>query len=156
MTLWATGFALPTDKEQVVHVDADSANLSQLHHQGVYIGNVSFTQGSTNIQAAKAITKGSPQNQLTLAIVNGDKEKQAHYWTEPGNGKPPLHAYADTILYYPLRHLIELKGNARVVQGKNSLSAAIISYDTQEQHVITQSSGSNRTTIIIYPEKKSA
>ena len=46
--------------------------------------------------------------------------------------KPPFHAYADTIRYYPLRHLIELIGNARVEQGNNSLSAAKITYDTVE------------------------
>ncbi|MCL5272813.1 MAG: lipopolysaccharide transport periplasmic protein LptA [Gammaproteobacteria bacterium] len=154
MIISIIGYALPTDKEQIMHVVSDSADLSQKDHKGVYSGNVEFIQGSTNLTAANAVTHGDNHNQLTLAIANGKKGEQAHYWTETGPDKPPFHAYADTIKYYPLKHLIELVGNARVEQGTNSLSAAKISYDTLEQHVITESKGKTRTTIIIYPEKK--
>lgn len=154
MIISIIGYALPTDKEQTMHVVSDSADLSQKDHKGVYSGNVEFIQGSTNLHAADAVTQGDNKNQLTLAIANGKKGEQAHYWTETGPDKPPFHAYADTIKYYPLKHLIELIGNARVEQGTNSLSAAKISYDTLEQHVITESKGKTRTTIIIYPEKK--
>lgn len=146
--------ALPSDKEQVMHVTADSADLSQQNHKGIYTGNVEFIQGTTNLHAANAITEGNKKNQLTLAIANGTKGKQAHYWTESDPNKPPFHAYADTIHYYPLRHMIELIGNARIEQGSNSLSAAKITYDTVAQHVVSQSDGKTRTTIILYPEKK--
>lgn len=149
------GYALPTDKEKVMHVVADSADLSQQNHKGIYKGNVEFIQGTTNLHADNAITKGNLKNQLVLALANGANGKQAHYWTETGPGKPPFHAYADSIRYYPLRHLIELIGNARIEQGLNSLSAAKISYDTLEQHVVSQSDGKTRTTIILYPGKKS-
>lgn len=148
--------ALPSDKEKVMHVVSDSADLSQQNHKGSYTGNVEFVQGTTNLHADNAITEGNLKNQLTLAIANGSKGKQAHYWTETGPGKPPFHAYADTIKYYPLKHLIELVGNARVEQGPNSISAAKISYDTLEQHVVSESKGTTRTTIILYPEKKSS
>ncbi|WP_298627749.1 lipopolysaccharide transport periplasmic protein LptA [uncultured Legionella sp.] len=154
MIISVIGHALPTDKEQTMHVVSDSADLSQKDHKGVYSGNVEFMQGTTNLHAADAVTQGDNKNQLILAIANGKNGKQAHYWTETGPNKPPFHAYADTIKYYPLKHLIELIGNARVEQGANSLSAAKISYDTLEQHVITESKGKTRTTIIIYPEKK--
>lgn len=145
--------ALPTDKDQVMNVVADSANLSQQNHTGTYTGHVEFAQGTTNIHAAKAITKGNDKNQLTLAIASGTKEAPAHYWVQSEAGKPPFHAYADTITYYPLRHLIELKGNARIVQGDNSMSAALITYDTIKQHIITQSSGTTRTTIVFHPKQ---
>ena len=146
--------ALPSDKEQVMHVVADSADLSQKKHRGSYIGNVAFVQGTTNLRADNAVTLANLKNQLTLAIANGNKKKQAHYWTETGPGKPPFHAYADTIKYYPLRHLIELIGNAHIEQGKNSLSAAKISYDIKQQHVLSHGDGKTTTTIILYPEKK--
>ncbi len=150
-----SGNAIPFDKEKMVQVVSDSADLNQKNHQGVYIGNVEFVQGSTNLRAEKAITQGDAKNQLTLAVAEGSKDKQAHYWTTTAPDKPPFHAYADTIKYYPLKHLIELIGNARIEQGPNSLSAAKISYDTQEQHVLSHSDEKTRTTIIIYPEKKS-
>lgn len=155
MTLTVGGYALPSDKEQVMHVVSDSADLNQQNHKGTYTGQVEFIQGTTNLHAASAMTQGNIKNQLTLAIANGSKGNQAHYWTETGPNKPPFHAYADTIRYYPLRHLIELIGNAHIEQGSNSLSAPKISYDTLEQHLISQSDGKTRTTIILYPEKKS-
>ncbi|WP_173236762.1 lipopolysaccharide transport periplasmic protein LptA [Legionella antarctica] len=148
------GIALPSDKKQVIHVVSDSADLNQLDHKGTYTGHVEFTQGTTNLHASSAITQGNIKNQLTLAIANGTEGKQAHYWEQTDPNKPPFHAYADTIRYYPLRHLIELIGNAHVEQGANSLSAAKISYDTLKQHVISESDGQTRTTIILYPEKK--
>lgn len=146
-------YALDSDKEQVMHVVADSANLSQQKHTGTYSGHVEFIQGTTNIHAAKAITKGNDKNQLTLAIATGKKGEQAHYWTQSAPGKPIFHAYADTISYYPLRHVIELKGNARVQQGNDSMSAAVITYDTIKQQVVSQSSGTTRTTIIFHPKQ---
>jgi lipopolysaccharide export system protein LptA len=156
MMAWVMGYALPTDKEQIMHVVSDSADLSQQNHKGVYTGNVEFTQGTTNLHAAKAVTQGDAKNQLTLAIANGTNGKQAHYWTETGPNKPAFHAYADTIKYYPLKHIIELSGNARIEQGPNSMSAPKIIYDTLKQHVVTQHNGKSRTTIILYPEKKTS
>lgn len=156
LMLTGAAYALPSDKEQVMHVVADSADLSQQNHKGIYTGNVEFIQGTTNLHAANAVTQGNKKNQLTLAIANGSKGKQAHYWTESGPDKPPFHAYADTIRYYPLRHMIELIGNARIEQGTNSLSAAKITYDTVAQHVVSQGNGATRTTIIFHPEKKAS
>lgn len=149
------GFALASDKEQVMHVAADSAKLSQQERRGTYNGHVEFTQGTTHIRAAFAITEASSKNQLSLAKAQGNNKEQAHYWTKPSADKPEFHAYADTISYYPLRHLIELKGNARILQGDDSMSAALIQYDTEKQRVITQSDGNNRTLIIFHPKKLS-
>lgn len=148
-----SSFALPEDREQVLHLSADTADLNQEKHHGVYIGDVQLDQGSTHVRAAEAITEGNEKNQLMKAIAKGNGHEQAHYWALTAADKPPIHAYADNIYYYPERHLIELIGNARVEQGENTFSAPKISYDTLHQHVVTTASGKQRTTIIIHPEK---
>lgn len=153
MIVTSSLFALPNDRDQIIELRAGSADINQQTHAGVYLRDVQLDQGSTHIRAHKAITTGNEKNQLILAVIQGNKSTQAHYWTLPATDKPPLHAYADTIKYYPERHLIELIGNARVEQANNSFSAPTISYDTQAQHVISQSSGTARTTIIFHPEK---
>ncbi|KTC80025.1 lipopolysaccharide transport periplasmic protein LptA [Legionella cherrii] len=154
MFLSSIVYALTEDKEKIMHVMADTADLSQQEHKGIYTGNVELVQGTTNLHAAKAVTLGNEKNQLVVAIASGTTGKQAHYWTTTDPKKPPVHAYADTIRYYPLRHLIELIGNARVEQGENSFSAAKISYDTEKQHVLSQGNNNQRITIIYHPEKK--
>ncbi|WP_028374440.1 lipopolysaccharide transport periplasmic protein LptA [Legionella lansingensis] len=147
-------FAMPDDREKVAELSADSADLNQQTHRGEYIGNVEFDQGTTHLRAAKAITEGNQQNKLILAVALGDKNAQAHYWTQTAADKPLVHAYADMIRYYPERHLIELIGNARVIQGDNSFSGPKISYDTEKQHVISKADGEKRINIVIHPEKK--
>lgn len=146
--------AMSDDREKLLQLSADSANLNQQTHRGEYIGNVQLDQGTTHLRAANANTEGNQQNKLVLAVANGNKKEQAHYWTQTAVGKPLLHAYADTIRYHPENHLIELIGNARVVQGDNSFTAPIINYDTLKQHVISKSDGKSRTTIIIHPGKQ--
>lgn len=147
-------FALPNDRLQIMQFQANYADINQQSQRGVYIGNVQFDQGTTHIRAARALTEGNAKNQLTKAVIKGNNETQAHYWTLTATDKPPLHAYANIIYYYPARHTIELIGNARVIQGDDSFSAPKICYDTLHQHVISKNNSNNRTTIIIHPGKQ--
>lgn len=149
-----TVLALPNDREKKLELSANSADLNQQTHQGEYFGQVNLAQGTTHLTAFKAITQGNKKNKLVLAVAFGNAKEQAHYWTQTALDKPLLHAYADIIRYYPERHLIELTGNARVVQGENSFAGAKISYDTLQQHVTSKSDGKTRILIIIHPEKK--
>ncbi len=149
------GFALPNDREQVIQVQANSADINQQTHRGIYIGDVQLDQGTTHVRAAQATTEGNEKNQLIKAIIQGNKETQAHFWSLTEVDKPPMHAYADTIYYYPEQHSIELVGNARVVQGKNSFAAPIINYDTLHQHVVSKNDGKARTMIIMHQGNKS-
>ncbi len=149
-----TCLALPDDREKIMQLSADTADLNQQTHQGEYIGNVQLDQGTTHLRAASARTEGDKQNKLILAIAKGDSKKQAHFWVITELNKPPLHALADLIQYFPERNIVELIGNARVTQGENSFSAPKIIYDTVKQHVVSRSNGKERTTIIIHPGKK--
>ena len=148
-----TCFAMDNDRTQVMELQANSADLNQQTHRGIYLGDVQIDQGTTHIRAAEAVTEGNLKNQLIKAVIKGNKTAQAHYWSLTELNKPPMHAYADTINYYPASHLIELIGNARIEQGTNSFAAPSIRYDTEHQHVVSKSNGQERTTIIIYPGK---
>ena len=147
-------FALPSDRQKLIHVDADSADLNQQSHKGVYTGHVTFHQGTTHLHAAKAMTQGNEKNELILAIAEGNKEGQAHFETKTTEDKPPMHAYADIIRYLPKKHLIKLQGNAKVTQGANTFSAPLIIYDTLKQEILSKSDGKNRISIVFYPDKK--
>jgi lipopolysaccharide export system protein LptA len=143
-------FALSDDHLQITHLQAGSADLNQQTHRGIYLHNVQLDQGTTHIHAARAITEGNAKNQLIKAIISGNKTAQAHYWTLTTPDKPPLHAYADTMYYYPERHTIELIGHAKVEQGDDSFAAPKISYDTLHQLIISNKDNKNRTMIILH------
>lgn len=149
-----TAIALNSDREQPLRISAGSADINQQTHHGVYLNQVTLDQGSTHIRAAMATTTTNEQHKLVVAVIQGEGSTQAHYWMLTAEDKPPLHAYADTIRYYPERHLIELIGHARVEQGNNSFSAHTIRYDTAAEHVVSESDGHTRTTIIVHPENR--
>lgn len=148
-------WAMPDDRQKTAQMNADSADLNQLTHRGVYTGHVQFDQGTTHLRASRAVTEGDEQNKLIFAAAFGDDKEPAHYWEQTAINKPLLHAWAKEIRYYPKKHLIELVGNARIHQGKDSFTAATIRYDTEKQHVIATSEGKTRTQIIFHPEKAS-
>lgn len=145
--------ALPSDKAQILTLKADTVDLNQETHLGTYTGDVELDQGTTHLRAQSAITKVNANNKLVMAKAMGNKDGQAHYWSTTEKSKPPMHAYADEIYYYPEKNLIKLIGNARIKQGVNSFTAPEITYDTKKQHVVTQKNKKSRTTIIIHPEK---
>lgn len=145
--------ALSSDKNQPIQVQAGSADINQQTHQGIYKNNVQLVQGTTHIEAYEAITTGDNTNQLVLAVIKGTKDKPAHYQTMTEANKPPLHAYADTMKYYPKRHVIELIGNASITQGNNAFKAAKITLNIQTHHIVSQSDNTQQTIITFYPEK---
>lgn len=145
--------ALSSDKNQPIQVQAGSADINQQTHQGTYKNQVQFVQGTTRIEAYEAITTGDNSNQLVLAVIKGTKNRLAHYQTMTEDNKPPLHAYADTINYYPKRHVIELIGHACITQGNNLFKAAKITLNIQTHHIVSQSDHTQQTIITFYPEK---
>lgn len=147
-------WALPEDENQSAMLAANSADLNQQIHRGDYEGDVKFDQGTRHLRASRATTEGDENNKLRFAIVYGNKEKLAHYWEKTSINKPLMHAWAQEIRYYPQKHRLELVGNAKVTQGKDSFSAPYICYDIQKQHVSTQQQGEKRTLIIIHPRKQ--
>ncbi len=149
-----TAYSLPNDNQAVVEVRADSADINQETHKGIFINQVELDQGTTHLRANKATTEGNAKNQLIKATIFGDKIQQAHYWELVAEDKPVVHAYADIIDYFPEKHLIKLTGHARVEQGRNSFSAPIIVYDTLHHHVITEAKPGEKTVIIYHPEEK--
>lgn len=146
-------FALPEDQKQIIQLSADKADINQETHKGMYMQHVEFDQGTTHLRATQAMTKVNEKNKLIEVTADGDKHNQAHFWTLTDEKKPALHAYANSIRYFPEKHLIQLIGNARVEQGMDSFSAPSIHYDTLHKHVVSQSNGQGRTVIIFHPEK---
>lgn len=144
------GFALESDRHQIMQMRANSADLNHQAHRGIYHGHVEVDQGTTHIRANHAITEWDLKNQLQKATLQGDSKTQAHYWSQLNPDKPLLHAYADTMLYYPKQHLIELLGHARVEQGQDQFAAAYIRYDLEHHHVSSKKMGNEISTITLH------
>lgn len=152
----SVSFALESDNQQPLELKASSADINQSEHKGIYSDGVEFDQGSTHIRADRAITKTDNNNKLTMAVIYGNAQNQAHYWSQMEKNKPDLHAYADMIEYYPDKKIIRLIGNARVEQGENLFTAPKISYDIQKRHILssTMKNNNQKTVIVFHPQRK--
>jgi len=146
-------FALTSDRSKLLYFSSGHASLNEKTGEGEYSQGVSIDQGTTHLRATDAKTIINSDNQLTRAIAKGNNKQQAHFWTCTSPDKPPLHAYADTLSYYPFEHRLELIGHARITQGENTLQAPIINYDTQAERLITTANIEKKqgTLILINP-----
>ncbi len=153
LSVVASAYAHPEDKNKPIYLSSDSADLNQSTHRGEYIGHVDFRQGTSHITAVRAVTLVDKSNRLTQAFAYGDEKERAHFSTITDKQKPRLHAHAKIIRYFPSKHLIELEGEAEVTQDNDRFEADMIQYDTLKQHVISNSKGDNRTLIIINSDK---
>ncbi|MDE3738443.1 MULTISPECIES: lipopolysaccharide transport periplasmic protein LptA [Pseudomonas] len=154
----AAAWALPTDREQPIRVQADSAELDDKQGVAVYRGNVVITQGTLKITGdTVTITQDS----------NGDVEvftsvgKPAYYEQKPAVDKEIVKAYGLTIQYFAANERIILLDQAKVIQEGNTFEGEKIVYDTQRQIVNAgRATGSNVTTprpridMVIQPKKK--
>lgn len=117
------------------------------------LNDVVVDQPSAHLRAHNVTTHGDSQHPLLTAIINGESNKPAHYWSKLKPDEPLMHARADHMLLNQITQTILLTGTARITQGPQSFTAPRIIYDLAHRHVITTPTTLARTTIVIYPEK---
>lgn len=149
-TLFILGnaYALPTDREQLMHIDADSYELNYKTGIDVYEGNVKVDQGTTHLIADRLVTEKNKDRKMISAIAYGTNQL-AEFTTIPKEGEEVFHAKAKVIKFYPETSLVQLEEEVMVTQGENSFHGPIILYNMKEQIVSTPASQNGRATIII-------
>jgi|SRR5688572_14946041 len=143
---------LSDDREQKLHIKADSTTLNYKTGVTLYEGHVIIDQGTSHLLADRLITKRNAQHKIEEAIAYGFKNL-AEYRTTLKSGDETLLAKANVIKFYPLKSLAILEGNALVTQGKNSFQGPHIIYHINEQTIIAPSSKEGRATLIIDPNQ---
>ena len=159
-------WALSTDKNQPIEIQADSAELDDKKGVTVYHGNVVVTQGSIRMTGDTMTVHYTKDQDLETVIMEGHP---ATYRQLPDKSEVYDEAEALRMEYYGLKNLIVLIDNAQVKQEEFRFSGNRIEYDTklsqikargkpsQETPVTeenTPSQEDNRVKIIIKPKKK--
>ena len=160
-TGWAVGvFALATDSEQPIEIQADFAELDDQEGKTVYVGNVVVIQGSIKMTGDKLRVNFSEERDLQEVFLEG---RPAYFKQTPDNGED-VEGEALLIEYHALKSLLHLIQKARLTQGERLFEGDRINYDT-EKSVITaravpkaqQSKGEpkprERVRVIIPPKK---
>ena len=163
LTLGATfgsvnAWALPSDRNQPIRVQADSAELDDKQNVAVYRGDVIITQGTMKITGNTVTITQDNNGNIKVATAVG---KPAHYEQKPSADKDTVKAYGLTIQYYADENRIVLIDQARVEQQGKTFEGEKIVYDTQRQIVNAGRANGNKITtprpridMVIQPKNK--
>ncbi|WP_263142272.1 lipopolysaccharide transport periplasmic protein LptA [Pseudomonas sp. RIT-PI-AD] len=157
--LGSTGaWALPSDRDQPIRVQADSAELDDKQGVAVYHGGVVITQGTMKITGDTVTITQNAQGEIEMFTSQG---KPAYYEQKPSPDKQIVQAYGLTIQYFASKDRIVLIDQAKVIQEGNTFEGEKIVYDTKRQIVNAgRAKGSSVTTprpridMVIQPKKK--
>ncbi|TKD33234.1 lipopolysaccharide transport periplasmic protein LptA [Azotobacter chroococcum] len=154
----ASAWALPSDRDQPIRVQADSAELDDKQGVAVYHGDVVITQGTLKITGNKVTITQDGNGDIKVFTSVGNP---AYYEQKPAPDKSIVQAYGQTIQYFAENERIVLIDKARVIQDGNTFEGEKIVYDTQRQIVNAGratgtkiSSPKPRIDMVIQPKKK--
>lgn len=156
----ASAWALPSDREQPIRIQADSAELDDKQGVAVYRGDVIITQGTLKITGDTVTITQTASGDIDVFTSVGNL---AYYEQKPAADKEIVKAYGRTIQYFSSNERIVLIDQAKVIQEGNTFEGEKIVYDTQRQIVNAgRATGSNVSTprpridMIIQPKNKPA
>ena len=156
--LGGNAHALPEDRNQPIHIQADTAELDDRQGVAVYRGDVVITQGTLKITGDTVTITQDANGEVEVFTSIG---KPAYYEQKPAVDKEIVQAYGLTIQYFAANERIILIDQAKVIQEGNTFEGEKIVYDTQRQIVnagratnVDVTSPRPRVDMVIQPRKK--
>lgn len=134
---WATAApALSTDREQPIHIEADSAEADDARGVTIYKGDVVITQGTLRITGDHVTIHYDDDNDFTKMITLGNPAR----FRQLPDGKEDVEANyqrarASRMEYYKADDTIVLIGNAVYGQGGDQVAADRIEYDSRNSRM---------------------
>jgi lipopolysaccharide export system protein LptA len=129
-------YALSTDKEQDIEIEADTADIDDLNGITIYRGDVVVVQGSIRMTGHTMTVHFDDNGDMELVIMQGTP---ATYRQLPDDSKNYDEAEALQMEYYALKDYVILKEKALVTKPDGStMSGKRIDYDTVLSKVIAK------------------
>ena len=152
-----SAWALPTDRDQPIRIQADDAQLDDKQGIATYKGDVIITQGSMMIKGSTVtITRGANGDIDVVTSVGN----LAYFEQQQSADKPDkMQGYGKQIQYQSQKDLVVLTDQAKVINGGNTTEGEKIVYNTKTQ-VATAGRGGQVSTprpridMVIQPKKK--
>lgn len=148
--------ALPSDRNQPIRIQADSAQLDDKQGVAVYRGNVVMTQGTMIVKGQTVTITQNKDGSIKTFTSNGGP---AYFEQKPDADKEVIKSYGQQIQYLVSQDRVIITGNGKVIQQGNTFEGEKIVYDTKRQ-IINAGSTSNtsgqpkRIDMVIQPKKE--
>lgn len=150
--------ALPSDSQQPINVQADSAEMDDKRGVAIYRGDVVITQGTLKITGDTVTITLDKNGDIDVFTSQG---KPAYYEQLPAADKDLVQAYGLTIQYFASNEKIIIIDQAKVIQQGNTFRGEKIIYDTKQEIVTagrakqgTVTTPTPRINMVIQPKNK--
>lgn len=146
-------FAMQADRNQPIHIEADTMRYDDVHQTSVFTGNVVVTKGTLVLRAATVDVRQAPDGyQYATAIAAPGQLATFHQQLEAAPGQPlqTMDGAAQRIEYDGKADVVTFRGKAmlsRLLDGKlvDRSQGNVIAYN-QITDVFTVEGGSNGAT----------
>jgi lipopolysaccharide export system protein LptA len=122
----ASVWALSSDRDQPIQIEADRLEIVESQHISHYQGNVEMNQGSLNISADSIIFHFDDNNDLQWLEIEGNP---AHF-KQLNDDQTPVTGSALRMNYYQPRSQLELFGKARFQSALDTIESETIVINT--------------------------
>jgi lipopolysaccharide export system protein LptA len=123
----AAAWALATDRDQPVEVEADYAEMDDVAGTTVYKGNVVVVQGSIRVTGDVLTVNYTPEREMKEVLVDG---KPATFRQRPDGKTEDVEGEGIRVEYFVLQDLVYLKREAKLREAGKRMSGNEIIYDT--------------------------
>ncbi|PLY16523.1 MAG: lipopolysaccharide transport periplasmic protein LptA [Sedimenticola sp.] len=150
LLLNTTAFALESDKDQPIGIEADSVEIDDGTGQSIYKGNVILTQGSIRITAS-SITVTQTNGVTSKVVANGNP---VTFKQDGDQGSGTIKGKAKQAEYLANSDTLFLIGDAELTQGKDSFKSDRITYDRAKAVVKAGASAKGKERVKVTIESK--
>jgi len=135
----SNSYALESDRQQPINVEADRAEFRELEGLTVYSGNVRISQGSI-LLVANEVSIHSAEGSVSHLIAVGER---AYFEQRPEEGEDKIVAQSEKIEYLLANDVIKLSRNASLTQQGATLNGNLITYDVRNHLLVADSATRN-------------
>ena len=161
LTTSAQSWALATDREQPVYIEADYADIDQLNHVVVYRGNVKIRQGSIGIWGDVVTIYTDENNDLIKAFSDAEAGSLARFKQMPDDKPEEVWGEGERLEYWAQENLVKIFRRGKLWQGQDVFTSNKILYDTAREVLIGgdrstsgTGQGKDRVRMTIQPKNK--
>jgi lipopolysaccharide export system protein LptA len=146
-------WALATDRDQPIEVEADELEVRDLEKISIYLGNVIVVQGSLELNADRMVIHFNQDNELRLIELTGTPAT----FRQLDDDQQEIKGKALQIDYTQSESLLELRESARIDHAGDIIESDLIRINTESGSLHAGSSESDqRVKMLIQPSQNSA
>lgn len=144
-------WALATDSDQPISVEADSLEIREQENISIYQGNVSFVQGSLEIKSDRLVIHFNEARELVLMEMTGAPAR----FRQLDDDQQELLGQAKQINYTESESLLELRDDARFSHAGDTIESNMIRINTEDNSIQAGSSDPDqRVKMLIQPKQE--